>query len=361
MGLTVSHLRKVYRRSGREIVAADDVSFQVRAGEVVGLLGPNGAGKTTTIKCILGLLVPTAGSVRICGFDPRRQARQALRRVGAMLEGTRNLHWSRSALENLLFFANLAGIPTTTARARSLELLERYRLLDRAGSLVGQLSRGMQQKLALCAALVRDPEVLLLDEPTLGLDVEAALDVRQLLLELARERARAVLVASHDMRLVESVCGRVIVLHRGRVLADEEVPHLLEMLSTRSYRFVVEGSLTGRAREAIFASFTGAEVTAAEGRTVIEVTVERATRLYDLVELLRDHGAALASVDHRAPDLEQVFLHLIRGGQEARAGASRTGAGLRTTAEVAGGAECAGPGAMDGCDPRSTGEGGRGA
>lgn len=195
--LCVHDLYKVYRRRGQETVAVDGVSFEVASGSVLGLLGPNGAGKTTTMKCVLGLVEPTSGTIEVASLDVQRQRGRVLRQVGAVLEGSRNVYWYLTPLENLVFFANLAGVPTAEARKRALDLLERFGLSQWTGSRTGQLSRGMQQKVAICAALIRQPQLLLLDEPTLGLDVETAAQMRDLLLELARDQGRTVIISSH--------------------------------------------------------------------------------------------------------------------------------------------------------------------
>ncbi|MCS7273506.1 MAG: ABC transporter ATP-binding protein [Fimbriimonadales bacterium] len=146
MLITAQRLCKSYRTGRGTVNALQEVSLQLQAGEIVALLGPNGAGKTTFVKCLLGLIYPDSGEVRLCGFDPSCQPCEALAQVGAILEGGRNLYWQLSALENLLFFAGIAGIPQRVARERATRLLEQLGLAHRQHEVVGNFSRGMQQK-----------------------------------------------------------------------------------------------------------------------------------------------------------------------------------------------------------------------
>ena len=329
-------LVKRYKSRGRSITAVDGVSFSVQRGEIVGLLGPNGAGKTTAIKCLLNLIPPTAGQVRIAGFDPGRRPAEALRRVGAVLEGSRNVYWRLSPLENLIYFANLHNFPRRSARRRAEELLELFGLGGAKNRPVGELSRGMQQKVAVCAALIRDPQVLILDEPTLGLDVETERDLRRILVRTAREEGRAVVVSSHELPLIEAVCDRVIIINSGRVVADDAVARLLEVFRARSYRLrlmdPVSGELAERLRGAFphieFGLFPGPEggedALPRDGElnaNEFSVHLSAPEDLYPLMESLQSAGAVVDWIDRRDPDLEEIFLRLVRQPAEA-AGAS---------------------------------------
>ncbi len=215
--LAVDHLVKRYDG----VRAVDAVTFDIAPGSVVGLLGPNGAGKTTLIKCALGLLVPDAGTVRINGVDA--QDRSAYRQVGAMLEGARNLYWRLTVRENVRFFASLQAIDPRGRREEHARLLDSLGLGTYADTPVKDLSRGTKQKAALACTLARETPVVFLDEPTLGLDVEASYGLRQRLRSLAEEEGRTVLISSHDMDVVEEVCDRLVVLNEGRVVADGSV------------------------------------------------------------------------------------------------------------------------------------------
>ena len=176
--IELSGLAKRYRRGKGWLTAVDDVTLAVPAGQVIGLLGPNGAGKTTTIKMACGLILPTAGTIRINGYDVGRERAAAVRQIGAVLEGSRNVYWPLTAWQNLMYFGRLKGLRAAEIKPRAERLLTDLGLWDRRNETVGSYSRGMQQKVAIAAALITDPPVLLLDEPTIGLDVEAARTVK---------------------------------------------------------------------------------------------------------------------------------------------------------------------------------------
>jgi ABC-2 type transport system ATP-binding protein len=305
--LQVQGLHKTYRVVKSCVPALQGVSFQACAGEIVALLGSNGAGKTTCVKCILGLVLPDSGQITVCGYDPIRQPRLALPYIGAVLEGSRNIYWQLSAWENLLFFAGIAGIPPAQARQRAGELLERLGLAHRAHELVGGFSRGMQQKVALAVALIREPRVLLLDEPTLGLDVEAARDLRHALRALA-EAGRAILLCTHQMELVEQLADRVLILHRG-ALAREGSPHELRAaLGQRAFVITAAQPLAETLQHAIRAQLPEATL---NGRVIILRTHDT-PRLYTLMRLLEAERVAIESVQTVMPSIEEVFLEVVR-------------------------------------------------
>ncbi|MFQ5795465.1 MAG: ABC transporter ATP-binding protein [Candidatus Bipolaricaulia bacterium] len=258
----VENLTKIYRnyRQG-DVVAVDHVSFSVNRNEVVGLLGPNGAGKTTTIKCLCTLIRPTSGHITIDGTDTLAHPRVALGKIAAVLEGNRNIYWRLSPRENLEFFAGLQGIPTRKIRPYIDQLIELFNLGEKAKTPARMLSRGMQQKLAVACALVKGTDILLLDEPTLGLDVETSYELRNVLKEMAKRGERTILLSSHNMNVVEEICDRVIIIHQGRVVTDDQVANLLELFKARAYRFAIE------------------------------------------------------SIDCRNPNLEEIFLKIVQGGK----------------------------------------------
>jgi ABC-2 type transport system ATP-binding protein len=207
----VRHLAKRFPGA----VALEDVSFEARPGEVLGLLGPNGAGKTTTLHVLLGLVAPSAGSVRLFGLDPHARKREALRRV-AFASPEALMDWRLSVRENLGVYARLHGAP----RGALERALERFELRDLAGQRFGELSLGQQTRAGLARALLHDPALLILDEPTSSLDPDVADRTRRQLLELRAERGLSLLYTSHNMQEVESMCDRVVFLHRGRVVAE---------------------------------------------------------------------------------------------------------------------------------------------
>src|SRR5690625_312391 len=181
------------------MTAVDDVSFKVNRGEILGLLGPNGAGKTTTIKMICGLIIPDSGSITVNKLDNQKHRLETLSNISAVLEGNRNLYWRLTVRENLEYFAGNRGQSRKEVTDAIDQLLEQFRLVDKEHELVNRLSRGMQQKLAIAVAMLADSDVILLDEPTLGLDIETGYEVRELLTEIAEKHNRTIIISTHDM------------------------------------------------------------------------------------------------------------------------------------------------------------------
>jgi ABC-2 type transport system ATP-binding protein len=208
-----------------ELTAVDALDLEVRRGEVFGLLGPNGAGKATNILMLLGLSEPTAGKARVLGFDPTRQPLEVKRRVGYMPDNV-GFYGDLTGRQNLEYTASLNGIPAKEARARINELLDLVKLLDVAGRNVDTYSRGMRQRLGVADALVKDPLVLILDEPTVAIDPEGVAEMLDLIRSLARERGVTILLSSHLLHQVESVCDRVGIFSRGRMVAVGRLPDL---------------------------------------------------------------------------------------------------------------------------------------
>ena len=207
----------------KNVTAVDGVNFVVRQGEVFGFLGPNGAGKTTTISMLLGLVRPTAGSADVLGHDIRRDLATALRRVGAIVE-TPAFYPYLSGIDNLRIFARILG---GDVEARIPALIEQVGLKGRGRDKVGTYSLGMRQRLGLASALLGDPELLILDEPTNGLDPAGMQEMRVMIRSLADEEGKTVFLSSHLLHEVEQVCDRVLILNRGQVIAQGRVGDLL--------------------------------------------------------------------------------------------------------------------------------------
>ncbi|HEX2884684.1 MAG TPA: ABC transporter ATP-binding protein [Candidatus Limnocylindria bacterium] len=198
--------------------AVDGVDLRVAEGEVFGLLGPNGAGKTTTMRMLATLLEPTAGRATVLGHDLVREARAIRRRLGAVLPGERSLYWKLTARENLEYFAALYHVPPGVTRDRIDRVLEAVKLTDRADDYVEKYSTGMRQRLVLARALLPDPSLLLLDEPTVGLDPQAARDLRERVLQL-RDEGRTILLTTHYMEEADQLCDRIAIIDHGKIVA----------------------------------------------------------------------------------------------------------------------------------------------
>ncbi|MBN1438503.1 MAG: ABC transporter ATP-binding protein [Anaerolineales bacterium] len=211
--IQTSHLVKKFG----EKTAVNDVSFAVHGGEVFGFLGPNGAGKTTTIKAIVGLLQPTSGTVTVAGYDVQLQPTQAKAAIGYVPD-TPNLYMKLSARELLRFVGDLYELPQAKVRERIDELLRLFDLADAGNDLIDSYSHGMKQKAALAAALIHDPKVLVLDEPTVGLDPKSARLIKDMLRQLA-DRGAAVFLSTHILEIAERMCDRIGIIDRGNLAA----------------------------------------------------------------------------------------------------------------------------------------------
>lgn len=302
--LEAEHLQKVYRSRGKSFTAVQDVSLKLAAGEVLAFLGPNGAGKTTSIKMIAGLILPDAGWVRIAGRDPHRDPR-ALRTIGAVLEGNRNVYWRLTAAENLEYFGVLRGLSQKAARRQSQVLLERFDLVEKRQALVQTLSRGMQQKLAIAVALMHDPQLLLLDEPTLGLDVEATESVKRLVREIAAE-GRAILLTTHQLDIAEELSDRVAIINQGQIVVEEPTAELIRQFSGSASMITLEQPLDAQRLSKL-------EQLGATIGSSTQVYLGDPTLLYPVLDVLRPLPIAQISQDQA--NLTDIFLKLVRAGR----------------------------------------------
>jgi ABC-2 type transport system ATP-binding protein len=207
------------------VVAVDDLSFRVQPGEIYGLLGPNGAGKTTTILMLLGLSEPSAGTARVVGLDPAREPLEVKRRVGYLPDAV-GFYGRLSGRENLAYTARLNGLDPAGVEERITELLGQVNLLDAADRPAEGYSRGMLQRLGVADALIKDPDVLILDEPTASIDPSGVAELLSLIRRLADERGLAILLSSHLLSQVQQLCDRVGIFSRGRLIAEGALAEL---------------------------------------------------------------------------------------------------------------------------------------
>jgi len=202
----------------RQHRAVDDLNLRVEAGEIFGVLGPNGAGKTTTLRILATLLEPTSGQARVLGLDVNERPREIRRRLGAVLAGERSLYWKLTGRENLEYYAALYHMPARQVKGRIAAILEDMELTDRADDYVERYSTGMRQRLILARALLPDPPLLMLDEPTVGLDPQAAHHLRERIVRLSKQ-GRTVLLTTHYMEEADQLCDRIAIIDHGRIVA----------------------------------------------------------------------------------------------------------------------------------------------
>lgn len=302
------------RRPPTWFAAVDGVSLQVARGEVFGLLGPNGAGKSTTIRMLCTLLEPTSGTARVAGFDIRRQANLVRQNLGTVLAGERSIYWKLTARENLAYFAALYHLPPEVARQRIPELLERMELTSRADDLVEKYSTGMKQRVVLARALLARPPILLFDEPTLGLDPQAARRARELVTELKAE-GHTILLTTHYMEEADQLSDRIGIIDQGRIIALGTPAELKQRIAQKdTLRVEVAGWRSEQAEtlkhlpgvDRLTTRYLGTDSTweinlqADDGRSVLP----------GVIEALSGNGSRIVNLKIAEPSLEDVFIQL---------------------------------------------------
>ena len=319
--IEVQHLKRIYRaqlgvikRSVKEVVAVEDVSFQVAAGELFGLLGPNGAGKTTTVKILTTLLIPSSGTATVMGHDVVKEARAVQQRIGFIFGGERGLYWRLSGIDNLRYFASLYHVEPDVARQRIPYLLDLVGLHDRGSERVEGYSRGMKQRLHVARTLLHDPEVLFLDEPTIGLDPVGARDFRQVIRNLQSEN-KTILLTTHYMFEADALCQRIAVINQGRIIALDTPEALKRYVSDLSVieveMFGVASSVVDRIQASPFVDAVTIEDRDQKQALLIQ-SPRGAEAVPDIMSRL--NGQHVGKVIVREPTLEDAYVRLV-GGQ----------------------------------------------
>lgn len=294
--------------------AVNGVDIQIQRGEIFGLLGPNGAGKSTTIRMLCTLLEPTSGTARVNGYDIVRQANDVRRSLGTVLAGERSIYWKLTGRENLEYFAALYHIPPAVTRKRVNELIERMELKDRADELVEKYSTGMRQRVAIAKALLARPPILLLDEPTLGLDPQAARNLRELIAQLKQE-GHTILLTTHYMEEADQLSDRIGIIDAGKVIALDTPEGLKRRINKKE---IVRLEVSG------WQDYIGEKLrTLSEVENLVvrrqaeadlwEVNMQATNArslLPKIVENISQNGTRLVNMNIVKPSLEDVFIHL---------------------------------------------------
>ena len=300
-------------------LAVDDVTFSVREGEIVGFLGPNGAGKTTTMRVLTGFLPPTSGSARVAGHDVVREANAARASLGYLPESAA-VYPELRVREYLTFRARLEGVSGAQVRARVSEALERCLLAEVADRKIDNLSKGFRQRTALAGALVHQPPVLILDEPTIGLDPVQIIKVRETIRQMGRDRA--VLLSTHILPEVEAVCDRVLIIDRGRIVAEGTPSDLRAKLAGAPVVHVAVKGAVSKIREdlAAVAGVASVDLEEAPEETRARVLcLQGADPREDIFRLAVQRGWTLRELARASLTLEDVFVRLTRHDEAASA------------------------------------------
>ena len=299
-------------------VALDKVNIKIHSGELFGLLGPNGSGKTTTIKCLSTILIPDEGTAIVNGFDIQKETSMVRASLGMVVGGERTLYWKLTARDNLMYFASLYKMHRRHAKKRIEELLETMQLSDRADERLEDYSTGMRQKVAIARALLHDPPILLLDEPTLGLDPNFARQIRNQIRELSEKQGKTVLLTTHYMDEADQLCDRVAFINNGKIVAVDTPNRLKAMVKEKELVEVTVYHPPADIEKHIRSLLPDAEVIKLipgdedEGNPsrikIIGGTAEE--HVGTIIDALRQKNIRIGSLNVGVPTLEDVFIKL---------------------------------------------------
>jgi len=307
--IEVFDLTKVYRSEGKEIRAVDNLNLNVEKGSIFGLLGPNGAGKTTLIMMLTGLTLPTSGSGKVLGHDIVKESLQIRKKVGLLPEGF-GFYDHLTAEENLNYVAALNDIPKDGRKKRIEDALASVGLLEVKDRKFGGYSRGMRQKLGIAQALLKNPELLILDEPTAGVDPEGARAIRELVLKLNRE-GKTIMLSTHLLFEVGPICDSIAIINCGRLVLQGKVRDLLEkLMAEEGYRIKIEGSGEVGAFAEALSSLDGVKSVRLEGKAVHVLAVKDVRA--DIGKLSSKYNIEIITLELQQPSLEDLFIKYYR-------------------------------------------------
>ena len=318
LAIEATDLRRTFRRSHLfqrkpEFVAVQGVSLAVEPGTIYGLLGPNGAGKTTTIKMLSTLLIPTGGSARVAGFDVVHEERDVRRRLGVVLGGDRGLYNKLSARDNLTYFGYLYGMRRDVIPGRVDEMLDLVGLLDRGDDRVEGFSRGMKQRLHLARALLHNPPVVFLDEPTIGLDPASAVKLREIVRALMPDHT--VLLTTHYLQEADELCDRIAIIDHGTILLEDTPQGIKRRVGNdHRYQVTVHGHTNGTLVASLQELPSVRQVASSQrddGFTQLTINSGEDSAVLDgAVRVIHEGGARIESITAIEPTLEDAFLAL---------------------------------------------------
>lgn len=298
-------VNKLTKHYGNHI-AVDQISFEASPGEIVGLLGPNGAGKTTTMRILTGFMPPTAGSAKIAGFDVLEDSLEVRKRVGYLPERV-PIYPDMTVKGYVTFWAQLRGV--RNARQQVEKVLEQVNLADRQKTLIRNLSKGMRQRLGLAQALVHDPPVVILDEPTIGIDPQQVIEVRESVRQLGEKHT--VLFSTHILSEAEQVCDRVVIINNGRIVAHGTPTSLRQQLQRGAHLYVQVGGAKSAAVQKLLEGIKGVEEVQPQGEGFTIRTRAKADIRGDLSQQLTNAGYTVLELRPVAMTLEDIFLDIV--------------------------------------------------
>lgn len=296
-------------------VAVNSISFEVKKGEIFGILGPNGAGKTTTIRMLSTLLKPSSGIGEVLGIDVAddRRTRELRRRINMVSGGERGLYYRLTGRQNLRYFADLYGVPKAIREERIDRTLELVKMTEAADKRVEEYSRGMKQRIHIARALINDPEVLFLDEPTIGLDPEISKQIRKIVKDLS-DQGKTIILTTHYMFEAEELCDRMILLKKGNIVGYGTIDELNAKVSDDAMVRVITASDPSSKLEALNSidDITDVRITDISGRYVVNVRCKKESDIIDTLNSIFD-PFGIRSIGFDDPTLEETYLFLTGG------------------------------------------------
>lgn len=302
----------------KEFTAVDGVDFSINKGEIFGLLGPNGAGKTTTIKMITGLLRPTSGEVIVNGVNVDKEPVRALKEIGTVLAGDRSVYWKLTARENLEYFGSLYGLSSKEGKEKTVKILESLGLTEKADITVEKFSTGMKQKVALGKALIPNASLLLLDEPTLGLDPQASINLREIITDL-KTSGKTILLTTHYMEEADILCDRIAIVDNGKIIALDTPDNLKASISNIKTIKIEINQISDKRLEELLTSLKQTEDVQAVTHAILqekgcdEVIIQHKgdeDMVQRIIDILVKSKYTIRNINVPMASLEDVFIHL---------------------------------------------------
>ncbi len=315
--LKVENLVKTYKSKNKTVKAVDNISFDGARGEIFGILGPNGSGKTTTVKSIATIIYFDEGRILIDGLDNKKHSNLVKSEIGAVLEGARNIYWRLTPVENMIYFAGLKGLSTGEIKEDIDYFIETLDLKDVRNKQVREFSKGMQQKVAVACAFITNPKIILLDEPTLGLDVETARQMQSWIRKIAKEKDVFILITSHDMKFVENVCERVAIIKNGKLIMTDTISNLKRFFIKKVYKITLSEHLDMIQKEKLSNTFHTRFQDEKDG-FVLYLTLDNDSSLYDVFSILAIKKQMIKSIEIENDDFEDVFLEILHTNGEKK-------------------------------------------
>lgn len=307
-----SIVKTYYSNNNQIFHAIDNLTLNIGKGEIVGFLGPNGAGKTTTIKILCNLINATSGEIKLNGFDIKKDRNNAMKQVGVVLEGSRNLFWQITPQQNLIYFGRLKGINKNILNNQIDKLLTELDLLKVKNEIVNKLSRGDQQKLSIACALISNPEIIILDEPTLGLDLESSRNLKDWIKTLSKEENKTIILTTNQLDIAQQICNRIIFMNKGKLVADKNILEFLELFKEEYYKIIISYNNLYNCQETLKALLPNMDIQRNENEIILTGIISSQEELYNKISVIYSNHLQILSINKIKYNLEDIFMLLSK-------------------------------------------------